>query len=328
MIRPSSSDPGPALGPGPEFDRIRGIARALGRRAHGLGDDCALLPDGDGALAISTDVSVEGVHFRLDWMTPAEAGWRATAAALSDLAAEGASPIGVLSAITVPDDALEHDLVALTGGIGDAAAAVGAAVIGGDLSAGPAWSMALTVIGRATRPVTRAGALPGDGIWVTGVLGGARAALEAWRRGDAPAEDARRAFAHPEPRIAAGLWLSARGARAMLDLSDGLAGDAEHLAAASEVRIVIALEMVPVAAAAIAEAKRLDLPVQQFAAEGGEDYELLVALPEAFGPGDAREFEAACRTALTRVGTVKRGGGVRAELAGRPLTLRGYDHFR
>jgi thiamine-monophosphate kinase len=328
VIHPASPDPGSALGPGPEFDRIRGIARVLGDRARGLGDDCALLPDGDGALAISTDVSVEGVHFRLDWIDPAEAGWRATAAALSDLAAEGADPIGVLSAITVPEGAAEGDLAALAGGIGDAAAAAGAVVIGGDLSAGPAWSVAVTVIGRAERPVTRAGATPGDGIWVTGVLGGARAALEAWRRGESPADDARRAFAHPEPRIAAGLWLAAHGARAMLDISDGLAGDAAHLAAASDVRIELALEMVPVAAAAIAEAKRLDLPVQQFAAEGGEDYELLVALPREFGAADVREFEAACRIALTRVGTVKRGGGVRIELAGRPLELRGYDHFR
>jgi thiamine-monophosphate kinase len=328
VIRPSSSDPGSPLGPGPEFDRIRHIARALGDRAYGLGDDCALLPDGNGALAVSTDVSVEGVHFRLDWIEPAEVGWRAAAAGLSDLAAEGAVPIGVLSALTVPDGAAERDLVALMGGIGDAAGAAGGVVIGGDLSAGPAWSVAITVIGRAERAVTRAGARPGDGIWVTGALGGARAALEAWRRGAAPAEDARQAFAHPEPRIAAGLWLAGHGARAMLDLSDGLAGDAEHLAAASEVAIDLALEMVPVAAAAIAEAKRLDVPVQQFAAEGGEDYELLVALPREFGAADAREFEAACRIALTRVGSVKRGRGVHVELAGRPLVLRGYDHFR
>jgi thiamine-monophosphate kinase len=327
VIHPSS-DSGSALGPGPEFDRIRSIARALGKRARDLGDDCALLPDGGGTLAISTDVSVEGVHFRLDWIDPAEAGWRATAAALSDLAAEAAAPIGVLSAVTVPGGAAEADLVALAEGIGEAAAAVGAVVIGGDLSTGPVWSVAVTVIGRAKRPVTRAGAGPGDGIWVTGVLGGARAALEAWRRGEPPAEDARRAFAHPEPRIAAGQWLSEHGARAMLDLSDGLAGDAEHLAAASEVRIDLALEMVPVAAAAIAESKRLDLPVQQFAAEGGEDYELLVAMPEDFGAAGVREFEAACRIALTRVGTVTRGSGVRVELAGRRLALRGYDHFR
>jgi thiamine-monophosphate kinase len=328
VIRPASPDQGSALGPGAEFDRIRKIARELGDRARGLGDDCALLPDGNGALALSTDVSVEGVHFRLDRIDPAEIGWRATAAALSDLAAEGATPIGVLSAITVPASGSDRDLTALAGGIGEAAASTGAAVIGGDLSAGPAWSVAITVIGRAERPVTRAGAKRGDGLWVTGVLGGARAALEAWRRGDSPAEDARRAFARPEPRIAAGRWLSDHGARAMLDLSDGLAGDAGHLAAASGVGIHLRIEAVPVAAAAIAEARRLDVPVQQFAAEGGEDFELLVALPPDFGTAEVRAFEGACRLALTRVGTLERGAGVRAEFAGRRLDLHGYDHFR
>jgi thiamine-monophosphate kinase len=316
------------LGPGTEFDRIRAIARVLGASARGLGDDCALLPDGDRTLAVSTDQSVEGVHFRLDWIGAAEVGWRACAAALSDLAAVGATPVGVLSAIMVPREAHEDDLLALTGGLGAAAAASGAAVVGGDLSGGPVWSITVTVIGRAERPVTRAGASPGDGIWVTGALGGARAALEAWRRGEPPEDGARAAFAHPEPRIAAGRWLSARGARAMLDLSDGLAGDAGHLAAASGVKLELALETVPVAAAAITAAKRLDIPVQQFAAEGGEDYELLAALPPEFGATGAREFEETCRIALTRVGTVKRGSGVRAELAGRPLALRGYDHFR
>jgi thiamine-monophosphate kinase len=279
-------------------------------------------------MAVSTDLSVEGVHFRLEWIHPAEVGWRAAAAALSDLAAVGAKPVGVLSAITVPDGVPEEDLVALAGGIGDATAAVGGVVIGGDLSAGPAWSVAVTVIGRVERPVTRRGASPGDGIWVTGTLGGARAALEAWRRGESPAEDARRAFAHPDPRIAAGQWLAAHGASAMLDLSDGLAGDAGHLAAASDVRVDLALEAVPVAAAAIVEARRLGLPVQQFAAEGGEDYELLVALPREFGATDVEGFESACGIALTQVGTVTRGSGVRTELAGRAMTLQGYDHFR
>ncbi len=317
-----------ALGPGAEFDRIRGIARALGDRASGLGDDCALLPDGSGTLALSTDISVEGVHFRLEWIGLAEIGWRAAAAALSDLAAEGAQPLGVLSAITVPHGATDRDLIQVAGGIGEAAAAVSAAVMGGDLSRGPVWSVAVTVVGRAARPVTRAGARPGDGVWVTGVLGGARAAVAAWRRGDMPADDARRAFARPEPRITAGLWLAAHGARSMLDISDGLAADAAHLAAASDVRLRLTLETVPVAPAAIAEARRLELPVQQFAAEGGEDFELLVALPPEFGDADVREFEAACGIALTRVGTIERGSGVRAELLGRPLELHGYDHFR
>jgi thiamine-monophosphate kinase len=163
---------------------------------------------------------------------------------------------------------------------------------------------------------------------VTGTLGGARAALEAWRRGEEPTAEARSAYAHPEPRIAAGRWLAAHGARAMLDVSDGLAADAGHLAAASEVRIRLSLETVPVAASTIAEARRMDVPVQQFAAEGGDDYELLVALPPDFGETDVGAFESATGIGLTRVGAIERGGGVRAELLGRVLELRGYDHFR
>ena len=150
-----------ALGPGAEFDRIREIARALGDRARGLGDDCALLPDVTGTLALSTDVSVERVHFRLDWITLEEAGWRSAATALSDLAAEGAAPVGLLSGITVPEGARDAELTAVAGGIGAAAGSVGAAVLGGDLSRGAVWSVAVTVVGRAERPVRSAREPPG-----------------------------------------------------------------------------------------------------------------------------------------------------------------------
>ena len=317
------------LGPGGEFDRIRAVAKALGPRATGLGDDCALLPPGRGTLVASTDASVEGTHFRLDWITLREAGHRAAAAALSDLAADGAEPAAVLVALVTPAGSAERDVVELMAGVAEAGSAVGATVAGGDLASaeGP-WTIAVTVLGWAERPVTRRGAEPDDGIWMTGVLGGARAALEAWRRGETPSPEARAAFTSPEPRIAAGRWLAAHGARAMLDLSDGLGGDAEHLAAASGVALELELERVPVHPAAIAEAARREEPVQRFAAEGGEDYELLVALPPAFGEADVRAFERACGLALTRIGRAVRGRGVRARLAGRSLSLRGYDHFR
>ncbi len=318
-----------ALGPGGEFDRIRAIAAGLGGHAAGLGDDCALLAPGTGSLAVSTDASVEGVHFRLDWIRLREAGRRAAAAALSDLAAVGAGASGVLAAVVAPREAGEGELVELMLGVGEAAAAAGAPVVGGDLAgADGGWTIAVTVLGWAGRPVGRAGAVPGDRIWVSGALGGARAALEAWRRGETPDPAAREAFVRPVPRLAAGRWLAEHGARAMLDLSDGLAGDAGHLAAASGVGLELDLEMVPVQPAAVAEARRMDVPVQQFAAEGGEDYELLVALPPEFGDGGARAFERACGIALTRIGSATRGHGVRTRLAGRPLVLRGYDHFR
>src|SRR5689334_10698787 len=107
-----------SLGNGPEFDRIREIARVLGGSAARLGDDCALVRLGGETLALSTDVSVEGVHFRTDWLTFEEIGWRATAGALSDLAAEGAEPIGVLVALTVPAAASDADVTAVMAGVG------------------------------------------------------------------------------------------------------------------------------------------------------------------------------------------------------------------
>ena len=114
----------------------------------------------------------------------------------------------------------------------------------------------------------------------------------------------------------------------MIDLSDGLGADAGHLAAASRMRLELALEQVPVNGSTVAEARRAGVSVQQFAAEGGEDYELLVALPVAFGRDDALGFEHAMGFALTRIGSVRRGSGVHATLAGRAIALRGYDHFR
>jgi thiamine-monophosphate kinase len=323
MIRPTGQVL--ALGPGPEFDRIRDIVRVLGAQAVGLGDDCGLLREGEEFFALSTEVSVEGVHFRPEWISPEEVGWRATASALSDLAAEGAEPVGLLCAVTMPARAPKTHLIQLMSGAGAAARFAGASVLGGDLSSGPSWSVTVTVIGRTRVPVTRAGAEPGDRLWVTGSLGAARAALEAWRRGETPLPGARARFAHPEPRIAAGRWLARHGAHAMLDLSDGLGGDAWHLAAASRVALAIDLDSVPVAAEAQQEARRLNLAAQQFAAEGGEDYELLVAMPPRFDAVDAFVHE--CGLALTRIGTVEQGSGVRFQLAGRPLELHGFNHF-
>lgn len=317
-----------ALGPGKEFDRIRAVAAALGARAAGLGDDCALIAAGGVTLALSTDLTVEGVHFRREWLAWEEVGWRAAAAALSDLAAVGAEPVGLLAAVASPREAAESELTALMRGVGEAAAAAGALVLGGDLSSGPCWSVAMTVVGRADRAVRRSGARPGDGIWVTGALGGARAALESWRRGESPPPAARWAFAHPEPRLAAGLWLAARGARAMLDLSDGLGGDAPHLAAASGVALAIELDRLPVAETARAAAERAGAPPPRFAAEGGEDYELLAALPPEFGPADAEAFRRELGLELTRIGAAADGSGVRFVLDGKPIALGGFDHFR
>ncbi|HEX7023406.1 MAG TPA: hypothetical protein VF187_01200, partial [Gemmatimonadales bacterium] len=155
--------------------------------------------------------------------------------------------------------------------------------------------------------------------WVTGELGGARAALTAWRAGRTPAPGARERFARPVPRIEAGSGLARLGATAMLDLSDGLAGDATHLAAASGVALSIDLGLVPCHPAVAAEARLLGVAPGLFAAVGGEDYELLVAMPGA--------FQGSAGLDLTRIGVVSKGSGVELLQDGVPVTAAGFDHF-
>jgi len=130
-------------------------------------------------------------------------------------------------------------------GVASAAQSVGARVLGGDLVRSPRYLVDVCVLGIARRPVRRAGARPGQGLWVTGALGGAALGLAQLRDGRKPTAALFRRFAHPEPRISAGRWLADRGAAAMIDVSDGLAADAGHLAAASRVRLDIELERIP-----------------------------------------------------------------------------------
>lgn len=316
------------LGPGKEFDHIRTIAERLGARTQGLGDDCAVLesPEGDGRIVLSTDLSVEGVHFHRGWLSPQEIGFRATAAALSDLAAAGARVIGVLASLGVPKDDAGY-ITPVMEGVGNAVDQLGGVVLGGDLTRAPVITLDVTAVGSAQRRMSRGGALPGDTLWVSGQLGGARAALVSWQRGDEPEPAARAAFAAPTPRVAVGKWLAAHGAHAMIDLSDGLASDTRHLAAGSGVSATLMLESVPQAAAVRRVAEAVGETDSGFAAIGGEDYELLVSLPPEFTQTNADECFAACSVRLTAVGHIEKGTGVRLMFHGEPQQLAGFDHF-
>ncbi len=313
-----------AMGGSGEFDRIRAIAAALGDKGGRLGDDTAAIPEGVGTLVVSTDASIENVHFRRAWLTPREIGWRAAASALSDLAAAAATAAGITAALTVPADTGERELVDLMLGVGDAAAFAGCKVLGGDLSGGEAIAITITVFGHAERPLSRRGASAGDGVWVTGTLGGARAALSAWLDGRQPEERARAAFAHPLPRLGVARWLAASGATAMMDISDGLGGDAQHLAAASEAGLRLELERIPLHESVSNAARFVDEDPALFAAVGGEDYELLVTLPRDFNRAD--ECLAATGVALTRIGSVRRDAGVVATMMGALVTVPGFQH--
>ena len=312
------------LGGSGEFDRLRRIFARLGRAGRGLGDDCALIRVGRTWLAVSIDLSLERVHFRTDWLSFREIGWRSAAAALSDLAAEGAQPFGVLVSLGVPGKRRgrvkgEGDpAVDIMAGVGAAAQRVGAAVLGGDLVRSTRYIVDVCVLGWTAHPVRRDGARPGDGLWVTGALGGAQAALRSLATGRRLPPALFRRFARPEPRIVAGRRLADLGARAMIDISDGLAADAAHLAAASGVRVEIALEQVPCFGG-------VD---RHSAAASGEEFELLAALPPRFREPDARAFRRATGLPLTRIGRCARGSGVRVTDSGRPIAPpAGYDHF-
>lgn len=313
-----------ALGGSGEFDRVRAIAAALGDNAGVLGDDTGVIPSGHGTLVVSTDVSVEDVHFRRAWLTPAEIGWRAAASALSDLAAAAAIPAGITAAVVVPSDFAEADLVQLMRGVGDAAHFANCRVLGGDLSSGSALALTMTVFGYAERPMSRRGAKAGDSVWVTGTLGGARAALMAWLDGRVPESAAREAFVRPVPRLKVARWLAANGATAMMDISDGLGGDAEHLAAASGVGLRLELERIPLHQSVTVAADLVGQDPSLFAAIGGEDYELLLTLPRDFN--GVEECLAATGIRLTRIGSVRRDAGVVSTLMGAMIEVPGFEH--
>lgn len=317
------------LGPGKEFDRIRGIldriAEISGADASDIGDDCALLPVGSETLAISIDNSLENVHFRRDWLDFKEIGFRAAGAAFSDLAAKGATPLGVLVSLALPPQQKSgaDPAADIMAGVAMMAHNLDAQVLGGDLTRSDTYMVDVCVIGSVQRPVRRSGARDGDGVWVTGYLGGAALALDRLREAKRMPTALRNRYACPEPRIEAGRWLADHGATAMIDISDGLAADAQHLAAASEVGIEIHLEQIPcwedVAALA--------------AVASGEEFELLCAMPPTFGDASVSTFRSQTGLQLSRVGTCLRGaggrrGGVRLLDHHKPVSLpAGYDHF-
>lgn len=315
-----------ALGPGGEFDLIRRLVSGQELPGDavlvGPGDDAAVL---EGGWVVSTDLTVEDVHFRRGWVSDRDVGYRATAAALSDLAAMAAEPVAVLLSVAMPSDE-RFDIEAVHAGAREAATSVGAALVGGDLSRSPGPLVVdVVVLGSAERPVLREGARPGDELWVTGALGAAAASVALREGGREPGPALEEAYAHPRPRIAEARYLVEHGeVHALIDLSDGIAGDAGHLAAAGGVRVVIDPALLPVAPAA-AEALGSEEALT-LALHGGEDYELLLAA--ARGSVDADAFSAGFGLALTPVGHVDEGEGVWVVREGgeRRLERGGYSH--
>jgi len=314
---------------------------------------------------------VEGVHFRRENATLRQIGRKAISTALSDLAAMGAAPGEAYVWLGAPEDMDEAELLEVGEGLAAVAAETGTTVAGGDLTRAPVLSLAVTVTGHAPGPddfVTRAGARPGDVLVVTGELGAAAAGLAlieepslasaafgavdpppgtlggaadprprleraSGERLDLASADAlRRRQLDPTPRLAAGRALAAAGATAMIDISDGLAGDAGHVASAGGALLVIDADALPIAPGVAAVAAAAGRDPLELAASGGEDYELLAALPpDSVAP--AREALAALGVPLTAVGRVEAAadGRPRSELrrrGGEAVPNRGFDQLR
>jgi thiamine-monophosphate kinase len=314
-----------------EFDLLAKLRERLpppGPRVRiGSGDDAAITVPG-GATATSVDALVEGVHFRRGQGTWPQVGRKALATALSDLAAMGAEAGEAYVAIGVPPDLAEDSCLELIDGIAALAAATGTTLAGGDLTRAPVLVLAVTVVGHAPTAehlVGRADAEPGDVLVVTGELGGAVAGLLLLERPElAPAlpaptaERLRLRQLDPTPRLAAGQALARAGARSMIDLSDGLGGDAGHLAAASGVGVRIDAAALPLADGLVAVAAAAERDPLELAVSGGEDYELLAALPPECLAA-AVDAAAAVEATLTRIGEIGAGEGVEIRLPGGAL---------
>jgi thiamine-monophosphate kinase len=301
---------------------IFGVPLPAGVRV-GIGDDAAVLDPAPAAAARETlvwtiDEQVDGTHFRHDFVSFEDIGWRSFMAAASDLAAMGAAPWCALSALVLPaaldDDAFE----AIARGQRAASDAAGSPIVGGNLARGPVVSITTTLLGRCVRPLERRGAMPGDGVWMAGRVGLAAAGLRALmeQRAKEPAlAPAVAAWRRPVAEMAAGRALGAI-ARAAVDVSDGLARDAGHLAAASGVAIVLdedALRADPLLREAAAA---LGVDPLELALDGGEDYAIVAASPAA--PEGFR-----------RIGQVVAGSGVsvRGAHGECAANARGFDHF-
>lgn len=313
-------------------ERLQGVAPA--KLLVGIGDDAAVWqPSRSNRSVITTDALVEGVDFTKEAMSAHDAGHRALAANLSDIAAMGARPVLATVALGFPPGTDPAWLLECYDGIANLARAARCAIAGGDITRAPSILLSITVVGevRPSNLKTRDGARPGDVLVTTGPLGASRAGLLLAL--DRPDLGARpefapllRAFRRPEPRLREGQWLAAsRHVHAMMDCSDGLSTDVTRMCAASRCAAVI--ETVPVDDGVRRLATLAGADPERYALDGGEDFELLAAVDKRAFPHLAGRFRARFAQDLVKIGTFTEGGGVRFA-NGVPIVPAGWDHLR
>jgi thiamine-monophosphate kinase len=325
--------------PSSEFDLIAAINERMpapGPRVRVPSGDDAAVVEPRAASAVTVDAIVDGVHFVLDSFGPEAVGRKALAAALSDLAAMGAAQGEAYVVVAAPEELSDDDLLGIADGLAEEAMREEVTIAGGDLVRSPVLVVSVTAVGYepgGSRFVTRGGARPRDLVAVTGELGGAAAAVELMEAGERRGDPADRGAnllerqLDPTPRLREGRALAKAGATAMIDISDGLGADAVHLASASDRRLEIDLERVPVAEGVAEVAGGHDAALE-LAASGGEDFELLVTVPRERYE-EAAQGVADAGSRLTEIGYVTEGQGVVLRLpGGGELAPRGFDQRR
>lgn len=311
------------------ISRIRRLVAASARGTgnaliHGIGDDCAVLRLSPGSeLLVTTDLCIEDVHFRRDWHPPASVGHRCLTRGLSDIAAMGGEPLACFLSLGLPRNLQQSWVYGFLKGLLALAKQFNVQLAGGDISSAPKITADIIVTGQvpAGKSILRSGAKTGDRIYVTGSLGGSAATLKQLYAGKPIKPTRSNTHFHPQPRIKIGSWLRKHKlATAMIDLSDGLSVDLEHLCKESRVSALINASQVPVAKNAVLE----------LALHGGEDYELLFTAPK-----NAKIPSRIAGVSITEIGTLKNHSDYSSAIqilgqngSVKPLPQRGWEHFR
>jgi thiamine-monophosphate kinase len=306
-----------------EFGLIARITARLGEGPAtllGPGDDAAIVAASDGRVVASTDILVEGRHFRRDWSSAADVGHRAAAANLADIAAMGAAPTALLVALVAPPDLPVAWAEGLADGLGAEAALAGAGVVGGDISSGPALTVSVTALGDlgGAAPVRRNGARPGDLVAMAGRLGFAAAGLTVLSRGFRSPKILVEGYRRPLVPYPSGPAAARLGATAMIDVSDGLLADLGHIATASGVAVDVHTSALVPDPTLRDVGAALTVDPLTWILSGGDDHALVATFPG--GTVLSEEWRV--------IGEVAAGSGVTVDGAAYTTGPSGWDHFR